>query len=61
MFNYKLLLEQYNPKVGDDIILSGNSSLYIKNGSFQFYVNQISLAGQGNLWAQFEKLKRKEH
>jgi len=59
LFNYNSKLNNYSPKKGDEIIIKGKSSLYTKNGSFQFYANSISLAGQGNLWLQFEQLKKK--
>jgi exodeoxyribonuclease VII large subunit len=59
MFNYKKSLNNYNPKIGDAIILNGSTSLYIKNGSFQFYANKIKLDGKGDLWAEFLELKNK--
>ena len=59
MFNYKSSLNNYTPKIGDAIILNGRTSLYIKNGSFQFYANKIKLDGKGDLWAEFLELKNK--
>jgi exodeoxyribonuclease VII large subunit len=59
MFNYNKSLNNYTPKIGDAIILNGRTSLYIKNGSFQFYANKIKLDGKGDLWAEFLELKNK--
>jgi len=59
MFNYAASLNSVNPKIGDEIIVNGKSSIYIKGGSFQFYASQISLAGKGDLWAKFEAVKKR--
>lgn len=43
---------------GQKVLLQGKLSLFTKSGSYQFVVNQIQLAGQGQLAAQLEKLKQ---
>ena len=58
MFYYQRLLTDYIPKVGDKVLIEGKSSFWIKGGSFKFHANKISLAGEGDLWAKFEALKR---
>ena len=41
LFNYNSKLNNYSPKKGDEIIIKGKSSLYTKNGSFQFTLIQF--------------------
>ena len=49
----------FNPKDGDECIVSGNISLFIQRGNYQLIAKKMILAGQGNLMQQYEKLKNK--
>jgi len=48
----------FHPKNGDQVLLNVNTSLYINSGSLQLYVNSMELDGVGNLFLNFEKLKK---
>jgi len=58
MFYYDKKLTNYIPNIGDKVLVEGKSSFWVKGGSLKFLVNKISLAGQGDLWAKFEALKK---
>ncbi len=45
-------------KVGDKVIVTGSVHVYERDGKYQIYANQISLAGAGLLYQRFEELKR---
>lgn len=45
------------PREGDQIIAYGYVSVYPERGTYQFYVNRLTPAGRGVLYAQFEELK----
>ncbi len=49
----------FNPKDGDECIVSGNISLFVQRGNYQLIAKKMILAGQGNLMQDFEKLKNK--
>ena len=49
----------FNPKDGDECIVSGNISLFVQRGNYQLIAKKMILAGQGNLMQEFEKLKSK--
>jgi len=51
----------FNPKDGDECIVSGNISLFIQRGNYQLIAKKMILAGQGNLMQEFEKLKNKSY
>ena len=44
---------------GDKIIVNGNLSIYLQGGSYQIYVKNIEKDGIGNLYLEYEKLKKK--
>jgi exodeoxyribonuclease VII large subunit len=46
-------------KNGDKVFCQGGMSVYPKKGSFQLIARHISSLGEGDLLAQFEKLKQK--
>lgn len=50
---------QFTPKVGDEVELSGEITLYEARGTFQINVYEIRPVGAGNLYAAFERLKQK--
>ncbi|MCH2539221.1 MAG: exodeoxyribonuclease VII large subunit [Anaerolineales bacterium] len=47
------------PQDGERMVAYGNVSVYAASGRYQLYVNAIQLAGEGELLAQLEVLKRK--
>ncbi len=48
----------FKPKNGDKVILRGRLSAYTANGTYQIYVGRMKLAGIGDLYLKFEKLKK---
>ena len=47
------------PKNGDNVIIKGRVSVYQKDGTYQFYCEEIEKEGIGNLFIAFENLKNK--
>ncbi len=50
---------EYELKDGDKVIVEGSVSLYEKTGQYQIYVSSIKKAGIGDLYIQFEALKKR--
>ncbi len=46
------------PKDGDKVIVRGFVRTFEKTGEYQFYINEMSLSGIGELYLKFEKLKK---
>ena len=44
---------------GDKIIVNGNLSIYLQGGSYQIYVKNAVKDGIGNLYLEYEKLKKR--
>ena len=44
---------------GDDLILTGNVGVYKEGGTYSLKVRTVSLAGEGELAAAFERMKKK--
>lgn len=44
---------------GQKVILTGNVSVYERDGRYQIYARRISLDGKGNLYEAYERLKQK--
>lgn len=44
---------------GDKIIVNGNLSVYLQGGSYQIYVKNAVKDGIGNLYLEYEKLKKR--
>jgi exodeoxyribonuclease VII large subunit len=49
----------FNMKDGDEVLAYGSVSVYPQRGSYQIYVSEIELFGQGALLVELEKLKQK--
>lgn len=49
----------FNLKDGDEVLAYGSVSVYPQRGSYQIYVSEIELFGQGALLVELEKLKQK--
>lgn len=54
--NEKLI---FNPKEGMKIIATGYISLYEREGEYQFYIRHMKESGVGDLYREFEDLKKK--
>ncbi len=59
MFKGSNRLTQVNPKDGIKVLVRGRVSLYEPRGNYQLIVDQMQLAGEGDLLARFEALKKK--
>lgn len=59
MFKFENQNIMFDPKVGDDLILNGNISIYAPSGRYQFNVKHIEVFGEGALLKAFEDLKKK--
>lgn len=49
----------FKPEDGMNIIVMGRVSLYVRDGSYQLYVEDMEIAGEGELYKAFNKLKDK--
>lgn len=59
MFNGSARGLKFTPKDGDRVLIIGKISVYEASGNYQIYVNEMALDGVGNLYLEFEKLKKK--
>jgi exodeoxyribonuclease VII large subunit len=59
IFASKANLVKVRVKDGDKVNLVADLSVYETAGNYQLYVNKLELAGAGNLYLEFEKLKKK--
>ena len=50
---------QFNPVDGTKVLISGRISVYEATGNYQIYVDDMQEDGLGNLYIEFEKLKKK--
>jgi exodeoxyribonuclease VII large subunit len=49
----------FEPKNGDEVLIFGRISTYLKSGDYQIIVNRMEQYGQGVLYDAYEKLKSK--
>lgn len=49
----------FEPKDGDEVLVDGRISVYVPNGGYQVYVDNMNLAGNGDLLKKLEELKKK--
>ena len=49
----------FEPADGMKVLVSGKVSIYEAGGTYQIYVNEMMQDGLGNLYLEFEKLKKK--
>ena len=49
----------FSPKDGDNVLIRGRVSAYPASGSYQVYVDEMTLDGLGELYIKFEELKNK--
>ncbi|MGX8705569.1 MAG: exodeoxyribonuclease VII large subunit [bacterium] len=59
MFRQSALGLDFEPGDGMKVVIRGSASLFVRDGSYQVYVNTMRQAGQGDLFARFEALKKK--
>ncbi|WP_216696734.1 exodeoxyribonuclease VII large subunit [Anaerostipes faecalis] len=50
---------KFDMEDGQEVIVSGNISVYERNGSYQLYADEIRLDGIGELYIIYEQLKQK--
>lgn len=49
----------FKPENGMKVVATGDVSVYAKRGTYQIVVRKMTVAGQGDLMARFEEMKRK--
>ena len=59
MFRQSAMGLDFAPEDGMRVIVRGSASLFVRDGSYQLYVNSMRRAGRGDLFARFEALKKK--
>ena len=59
MFSYNTNNLKFVPTDGMKVLVKGKISVYEATGSYQIYVEQMEQDGLGNLYVEFEKLKKK--
>jgi len=59
MFSYQASSLNFSPIDGMKVLVSGKISVYPATGSYQIYVDNMEQDGLGNLYIEFEKLKKK--
>ncbi len=59
MFSRDASNVEFNAEDGMNILIEGRVSAYPVSGTYQIYVTKMSLDGVGNLYIEFEKLKKK--
>ncbi len=59
MFKSNAMKLNFSPKDGSNVLIVGRISLYEANGNYQIYVDEMIEDGVGNLYIEFEKLKKK--
>lgn len=59
MFSSSASKVKFNPKDGDKVLIKCNTSIFEASGQLQLYVTAMKLDGLGDLYLQFEKLKKK--
>ena len=59
MFSYQTNNLKFQPVDGMKVLVCGKISAYVATGSYQIYVESMEEDGLGNLYIEFEKLKKK--
>lgn len=59
MFKYAAQGLTFKPKNGDTVVARGNIKVFIRDGLYQLYVEEMKPQGQGDLMIAYEKLKAK--
>ncbi len=59
MFYNNALSLQFKPEDGMNVLVTGRISCYPAQGTYQIYVEKMEMDGIGNLYIEYEKLKKK--
>ena len=59
MFSYNTNSLKFVPADGMKVLVKGKITVYEATGAYQIYVNSMEQDGLGNLYIEFEKLKKK--
>lgn len=59
MFYNNALSLKFKPEDGMNVLVSGRISCYPAQGTYQIYVETMEMDGLGNLYIEYEKLKKK--
>ena len=59
MFSYQKNTLKFEPADGMKVLVRGKISVYEATGTYQIYVDEMEQDGLGNLYIEFEKLKKK--
>ena len=59
MFSSRAKLVKFTPEDGMKVLVRGRISIYEATGAYQIYVEDMEQDGLGNLYVEFEKLKKK--
>ena len=59
MFRQNAMGLDFRPQDGMRVTVNASASLFVRDGSYQLYVNEMRREGAGDLYMRFEALKRK--
>ena len=59
MFSSSATSLKFTPEDGMNVLVEGRLSCYPAQGTYQIYVDKMEMDGLGNLYLEYEKLKRK--
>ncbi|MCI8548188.1 MAG: exodeoxyribonuclease VII large subunit [Bacilli bacterium] len=59
MFHTSASKVKFIPQDGTKVLISGKINVYVANGAYQIYVDEMLEDGVGNLYIAFEQLKKK--
>ena len=59
MFRQNAIGLDFQPADGMKVTVKGSASIFVRDGGYQLYVSAMRKAGQGELFARFEALKKK--
>lgn len=59
MFSSSASKINFTPEDGMNVLVSGRVAVYEANGGYQIYIETMELDGLGNLYLEYEKLKKK--
>lgn len=59
MFRSSAMKLNFTPKDGMNVLVSGRVSVYPAGGNYQIYIDSMEQDGLGNLYIEYEKLKKK--
>lgn len=59
MFSSQAAYLKFTPEDGMNVLVEGRMSCYPAQGTYQVYVDKMEMDGLGNLYLEYEKLKKK--